>query len=120
MCFFQIAFHIEERVHTTPGVKSGRQRVRDYFSQKEKQWLKKWSLPNFYLRTPRVMDSGHWHGSCPSCQVLIGTKVWVQRIEKGFLTPQPLLHMKNGKKVQKYQYWDIYTKEVLRPEYNGI
>ena len=59
-----------------------------------------------------------WKLPEPSCP--IATKVWVQSIAKGFLTLQPLLHMKNGKKVQKCQHWDIYTKEALRSEQNGI
>ena len=98
MCSFQIALHIEERVHTTPGLKSGGEGVEDHFSQKSEKWLKKWFLQNFVLRTPREMDSGRLRRSCPSPQVPIATKVWVQSIGKGFLTLQPLLHMENGKK----------------------
>ena len=52
------------------------------------------TLKTFFL----AIDSGLLHGSCPSPQVPIATKVWVESIEKGFLTLQPLLHMKNGKK----------------------
>ena len=41
MFAFQIALHIEEWVHTTPGLKSGGEGVRDHCSQKGQKWLKK-------------------------------------------------------------------------------
>ena len=44
MCSFQITLHIEEPVHTTPGLKSGGEGVKDHFSQKGEKWLKKWLL----------------------------------------------------------------------------
>ena len=94
----QIALHIGERAHATPGVKSGGEGVKDHFGQKEEKSSKKWSLQNLYLRIPREMDFGLLHGSCPKLEVPLATKVWVQSIGKGFLTPQPLWHMKNEKK----------------------
>ena len=78
MCSFQISLHIKERVHTTPGLKSGGEGINDHFSQKGEKWLKKWSLQNCVLRTPREMDCRHLLGTCLSPQVRTATKVWVQ------------------------------------------
>ena len=65
MYSLQIALHIGERAHTTLGVKSGGEGVRDHFGQKEEKSSKKWSLQNLYLRISREMHFGLLHGSCP-------------------------------------------------------
>ena len=79
MCSFQITPHIEERVHTTPGLQLGEEEVCHHLGQKGEGKLKKLRSPN----SKREMDSGNGGGNCPSLQVPNATQVLDQSIEKG-------------------------------------
>ena len=53
MYSLQIALHIGEWTHTTPGVKSGGEGVRDQFGEKDEKSSKKMATPKFVSPNPK-------------------------------------------------------------------